>query len=827
MIIQTSQSPRNIFNYLGWCRNCLLSLLVSISINVVAQERTLATHGNEIEFSMDSGYVCSDEATINISTARADNFDQDDEAIQNWSDAIKDILGFECEGKIKKFKYKGFTDGVEIFSADTNADVNWQIQSEPAPLERFSLFFNLREPDLFNFGALYSLYRPFKDIPRIKQTIQYEILEQQLNRLSSAVNGDMDEFQAYLESAGPGIPKFEIIKRHHDELMEAIQEFQPSHYDSYLLTYLTNLQSLKETFWAAQASEITDDYSLTLAQLFEQATEKVMLAESEEFTQYMDKQLADIVNDEFTVLRDEIADATLLEANYTADFLADSPSVEATASFPASSALLGLYPDDLLALLNDRVEGLKILAVETINESGESYLDTDQIMETGFSLAGEFGDSGFVDESERLILHTVEKVNSVLRADLPKFTQEIAELQLDDQNASELQSQSNLYQELSTQFDGFLAYQSVVDQKLVDDRYQICESLLSNASIGTELYEQAIRLFDEDRTMLDIACELYDNGNTLLSFDVNSRKNTAQLAISQDNGEEAIFALSSEKSEGAYLIPNSAMIEEAEIKDSTRAQEELLRLVEASPDGTPDAQGIRQCDRLAGDPSDPSKLVIGLNFDDANLDPRDFDRAIDACIAAVEDDPNDARSQYQLGRVLTFAGDEETANEYIQLSADQDYAPALHYKAEYLLSSSDSQNDFVDALYWFEVAGKAGYQPSIAMINELNPDGIDFYKEIPAPTEKEMGALFTRRNCVNGGMLFTVCAKQRGARLRNCMQTSARDFECEYRVNIQCERGNNFFQEMAAGACRSAVVDWNFGKFTRKNSGWGFERIEL
>ena len=44
----------------------------------IAQERTLATHGDEIEFTIDSSYICSDEATINITTARADNFEQDD-----------------------------------------------------------------------------------------------------------------------------------------------------------------------------------------------------------------------------------------------------------------------------------------------------------------------------------------------------------------------------------------------------------------------------------------------------------------------------------------------------------------------------------------------------------------------------------------------------------------------------------------------------------------------------------------------------------------------------------------------------------------------------
>jgi len=174
---------------------------------------------------MDAAYQCSSEAVIKINTARADNFEQDDGAIQNWSDVIKDILGFECGGQVETFVFKGYTKGVEIFSADTNATVNWAIQSDPAPLEKYALFFNLKEPTLFNLGALYGLYKPFDSVPSIKKTIQYEILRQQLLRMGTAVNGDLNEFKTYLSSAGPGVPNFDFIKSHHDLLMEAIQAF--------------------------------------------------------------------------------------------------------------------------------------------------------------------------------------------------------------------------------------------------------------------------------------------------------------------------------------------------------------------------------------------------------------------------------------------------------------------------------------------------------------------------------------------------------------------------------------------------------------------------
>ena len=810
---------------IGMKSSLLFSILLTFSATMTAQDRELATHGDAIKFSMDSDYQCAEEATINISTTRADKFELEDEIIQTWSDAIKDILGYECDGQIETIKFKGFTDGVEIFTADTNADVKWSIQSAPAPLEQYALFFNLREPDLFNFGALYSLYKPFDAIPGIKETIQYEILKEQLVRLSEAVDGDMEGFQSYLQSAGPGLPNFETVKHHLDVLMEAIQAIKPDQYDNYLMTYLTNLQNLKQNFWTAQASEIFDDYSLSLAQLFVKATEKAELSESDEFTQFMDKQLVEVVNDEFNILKDEIGEATLLDVNYAADFLAEAPDTESTKLFPGASALLGIYPDQLVIQLNQRMEELTTLAKETIDASGQGHIDTDTVMETGFALAGEFGDSGFEDESEQLVIHTIEKINSELASDLPEFKKGILELELDDQIATELQSQSNIYQELTSQFEGFAEYQKIVDLKLIEDRDQICESLLVNASVDKGFYNQPIRNLDETRTLVDIACELYDNDHTLVSFNQSKKKGPWSLVIVQDDTNESKFVLTSVQGSDEALSPVSAVVSDTEFNEPERAQEELLRLIEQPANGLPDSNGIRQCDRLAGDAEDPNKLVTGMDFNDEALDPREFDRALDACIAAVENAPSDPRQQYQLGRVLMFAGDDENARDYIELSAQQSYAAALHHKAENLLTSSGEHNDFVDALSWFEQAGKAGYQPSIAMLKDLNPEGETFYKEIAGPTERDMGSIFTKRNCVNGGMLFTMCAKQRGARVRNCMQTSATDFECEYRVNIQCENGNNIFQNMAAGACRNAVVDWKFGRFRTGSSGWSLEEV--
>lgn len=134
---------------------------------------------------------------------------------------------------------------------------------------------------------------------------------------------------------------------------------------------------------------------------------------------------------------------------------------------------------------------------------------------------------------------------------------------------------------------------------------------------------------------------------------------------------------------------------------------------------------------MAADPHDANKLASGVDFESEDIDPDKFERALDACIAAVENASDDTRQQYQLGRLLWYAGDQESAEEFLNTAADSGYAPALYYKAEILLGTSDDPDAFIDALDLYEKASNAGYERGNAMVKELNPEGLDFFKEIP------------------------------------------------------------------------------------------------
>jgi len=83
------------------------------------------------------------------------------------------------------------------------------------------------------------------------------------------------------------------------------------------------------------------------------------------------------------------------------------------------------------------------------------------------------------------------------------------------------------------------------------------------------------------------------------------------------------------------------------------------------------AASVTPCDRLAAHPSDPDAIVAGVPRDEI-----DVDAAIEACRAAVEEDPESGRLNYQLARVLTYDGRLQEAAPYMQAAVEANYPQA-------------------------------------------------------------------------------------------------------------------------------------------------------
>lgn len=83
------------------------------------------------------------------------------------------------------------------------------------------------------------------------------------------------------------------------------------------------------------------------------------------------------------------------------------------------------------------------------------------------------------------------------------------------------------------------------------------------------------------------------------------------------------------------------------------------------------------CDLEVGHPSDPRKVGPGKSSSEVRLQ-----IAVPACRKAVEQEPDNPRFNYQLGRALVYwadinGGDTDEGVAYVQKSADMDYPQAL------------------------------------------------------------------------------------------------------------------------------------------------------
>ncbi|MCP5327229.1 MAG: hypothetical protein H7A18_02055 [Sinobacteraceae bacterium] len=85
------------------------------------------------------------------------------------------------------------------------------------------------------------------------------------------------------------------------------------------------------------------------------------------------------------------------------------------------------------------------------------------------------------------------------------------------------------------------------------------------------------------------------------------------------------------------------------------------------------SQAVTGCDRLASHPDDPYKVLPG--FEKADMD---LPAAIAACEIAVQQDPQNPRLRYQLGRAYGYSGQGEKAGVHREAAVAADYPQALY-----------------------------------------------------------------------------------------------------------------------------------------------------
>jgi hypothetical protein len=756
---------------------------------------------------------------VGITARSADYYDRDADTIQLLADTSRAILAFECP-EIKKVVFEGFVDRVRVFGGTAEEAEEWAIQTDPGPLEALALFYTAQEPSFFHLGNMNAQMKPFLGVEGIFKTEQFKDYNAQAVRMMRIVDGDVAAFTDYLRNPGRSLGSFNNAQAHYKNVLEMIRIFSPQLAPAYAQAYETVIATLRDDYWSSRVAILEESDFVVPSAVISDAR-GLLAADEPDFNSYVDSRLADIIRIEIEGLKNDLPDATLYELELAADFLADLPASENMTRLPKARHLIATESETLVELTTARLAQLYEIALLAIEDSGTSHEDVDAILDTTFALAEEFEETGFVNEGTTLIAAGTRYVETVLDSGLADFKAEIGALDYTPETAASLQQQAALYSDLAESFPGFSAYSEAIENALAFNRSRICEAILREAGASEELTASLLVVSDEPIRMTEFACDLYQNQNMiteLSALDTGLFTDTAYaLAIDEADGARKRVRL--EEDQDGLLVAVADITGETPTDLLAGEWDEYVaRLIIPPPTGKPDRNGIRECDTLAADPADPHKRAEGVDFISEDVDPDSLDRALDACIAAVENDPTDTVQTFQLGRLLWITGDPETAAVYIEQAAEAGYPAAQYHRAEILLAQSTDQNSFVDALDLFEAAGNGGYEPGRQMVAELNPSGMEFFKEIPAPTPSEIVAALSEGAVKYSALGVSASQRVVGVTVKDCFQTNATDFACEYKPKLKCSMGtslygnsdaaqliNKWISNMAQAECNQAM----------------------
>jgi uncharacterized protein len=139
----------------------------------------------------------------------------------------------------------------------------------------------------------------------------------------------------------------------------------------------------------------------------------------------------------------------------------------------------------------------------------------------------------------------------------------------------------------------------------------------------------------------------------------------------------------------------------------------------ANPEQAVDpATRVTQCDIMAGHPSDPERVYVGIDYTLLRPAP-----AISACRADLENDPDNPRLMTQLARALAKNGDLAEALELDQKAVKMGYLGAYHNLGNHYRRGEIVKKDLVKALELFTYAAQRGHAEDAYNVGVLYREG--------------------------------------------------------------------------------------------------------
>lgn len=760
------------------------------------------------------------ELPLTIQATKASSFSPSMASVQQAVDRARTLLAKSC-GQFVAMTISGEIEGAELYKWRAASNSNWQVTAEGGTLPDLAKTIESLPTEYGSLPAIMDAFRRYLSLPEFEKTAEHAVVKKKVvDTLARPANEEPAKFRDFLKQGFTPTATFSDTKTSLLHIFRAIEIFAPDDLDAHKTLHDKELSKIQIAAW----TEFLDtelDADRTSEEIFKSLRAHIVRNESDTgFIAFADDHIATWLKKYLEEAAADWGETFVADLGDMELFLYDMRVARISTSFRKTNDVLSEGTRQLSQGIEKRLGELQQTAIGVIGSVGSSYEDVDKVLEAGFALAEEFEDAGFPDSATAIIQATTSRIEGILVSGLPAYQGQLKAIKPSLQTVAAIEEQVALFEDMSAEFEGFAAYQKAALGAREDLRSRLCPKVLDEIADKSAPLSASIVVGDTRMPMRDFACSLYKNGHMVTAFTKDEKADGYRIDILDRTGDAQSFK--ARRSWNIFIgrpLRVEAKVEDAptplEESQWIAAAQELLR---PPPHGKPDAKGVTECDQLAADPQDPKKLAPGVDFEAPGIDISKIERGIEACIAAVEHANQDARQQFQLGRILWYTGEADQAKGFISAASASGYPAGQYLQAMVQLMASTDHNSFVDAYELLQQSASGGYTKATEMVRQLNPNGLDIFRQIPPPQENEVIPPTSDNKCADMmGVRF--CVRIVGVRLGECFQTSASEFACEWAARVSCDTNlPPVYQQLAQSMC-SVGGDPQFNTFKKQSDG--------
>lgn len=371
--------------------------------------------------------------------------------------------------------------------------------------------------------------------------------------------------------------------------------------------------------------------------------------------------------------------------------------------------------------LSEIYRDLAVTTKDDILRLNTNFAKLAETIDKGQSLIDRFAKSEHGKNQVKLLKTALyNHVNTIVERNYPLFLQSLENVPSTIKTVDELIVQKTDYDQLKDAFPGFQRYSEAISTNIDQMRDDLCEL----AHTAMDEIGSHVVVAGQSLPLNDLACIAIMNGNEL-SVVAEGDRDITLVAKAYDG--ITIQYTAARNANGTYVVSSVKNEAKQDNEPSEAHIQELwafLRTGKAT--GVPNADGLTRCDLLAADPADkPRAKVRGVAKSNVSVP-----RALEACVAAVEFDPQNTVQNFQLGRVLYVAKDYQGAEHFLRKAADKGHG-AAHANLAELYRTTKAGDDLV--LTHARLAVADGYSSAISYLRRAQPDyPIDFANVPPS-----------------------------------------------------------------------------------------------